>query len=143
MWPSRGYVTSSASPQQRNCGAEEIDPGERIGFALEEQDGTTDRRPVTGPFGGIVGRPGRMKRIAEEHEARVVGVRLRGGQAGDTPAVRLAADRDRHAVRAGPVRHDRPERDDRSLGLLERQVDRHCVDPAAAQPLDMSVHTRG
>ena len=40
------------------------------------------------------GAPGRMERVAEQHERRVRGARFRGGQARDAAAVRLAADDD-------------------------------------------------
>ncbi len=57
------------------------------------------------PLGSLVGRVActwGVERVAEEDERRVVRVRLGGGKAGDPAAVRLAADRDRGAVWAGP-----------------------------------------
>ena len=102
--PRRGYVTSSAFGQPRHGRPQELDPGERIGLAREEQDRAADRRPVGDPGVGPLRRTGGMERVAEQDERRIRAVRLGGGQARHATAVRVAADRDiaaRSARRGG------------------------------------------
>src|SRR4029078_2488611 len=84
--------------QERHGRAEELDPGERIGLAREEQDRAADGRPVRRALGGALRTARGMERVAEQDERGIVRVGLGGGKAGDAAAVRLAADGDRVAL---------------------------------------------
>ena len=97
--------------------------------------GQRDVRPVRDPRVGPLGRPGRMERIAEQHEAGVRRVRLGGGQARDAAAERVATDGD-----VGASRDDQVEGGQGLLGPALGQVDRGGRDASRQQPVDERGH---
>src|SRR5687768_12930344 len=126
--------------QERDAGTEQLDIGHRIRFPGQQQHRTGDPRPVRGPLVGHRPAARKMERVAVEHERRVVGACLGGGQTCDAAAVRLAAD-DRSLPALDAVADDSLQNRDRGLGLLEREVDRHRVDATSREALDMAGHT--
>ena len=91
--PRRGIGDQLGVLELLDRRAQEVDVGERIRLARQQQDRAADVRPVGDPGLGPLGRAGRMERVAEQHERGVGRVRFRGGEAGDATPVRVAADR--------------------------------------------------
>ena len=69
--PSRGIGHQLGVREQPDGDAEQLDPGERVGLAGEQQDRAVDRGPVGDPRLGALRGAGRVHRVAEEHEAGV------------------------------------------------------------------------
>ena len=115
----------------RDRRAQQVDLGERVRLARQQQDRAADRRPVGDPGLGPLGRAGRVERVAEQDERRVRGVRFRGGQAGHPAAVRVPADDHVRRRRARPG--GRPARRPRPCAWAGRSPSRST--PRAASPL--------
>ena len=81
--PSFGYVTSSASGSRRTASRRRPIRANGSEFARQQQDQAANPRPVLDPGGCALRRAGRVEREAEQHEGRVAGVGLGGGEARD------------------------------------------------------------
>jgi hypothetical protein len=117
--------------------AEEVDPGERVRLAGQEEDGTRDRRPV-GDARLAVGRTGAVERVAEEDEAGVACPGFGSGEARDPTAERVAPDGDVRAVRDLPM-----ERRERRLGPAPGELEGRRSEAASLQPPNERGHTGG
>jgi hypothetical protein len=114
--------------QELDRHSQQLDPGERVGLAREQQDRAADRGPVGDSRLRSLGPSGRMQRIAEEDERLVRGVRLGRREARHPPAERMAPYHD-----PGAVRHGRAPDRDGFLGLALREIDCLRIEPAGAQ----------
>ena len=78
--------------QVADSGPQQVDPGERIRLARQQQDRAVDGRPVGDPGGGPLRGSGRMERVAEQDERGIRGTGFGRGEAGDPAAVLVTTD---------------------------------------------------